>query len=153
MHGYSREEFIGLPLAAYIHPDSQGNFTDSTQVVVSGGVIDSAAMHLHRDGSTFYVEVHRTAFTYQSRACILSILHDVNERIEAERLLLQEEEVRQQRTVHLAGHFARISFFLGAQTRPYSRPIAGNYQIHTRCPFCIGKLNAGGRGFARRATA
>ncbi len=95
MHGYSREEFIGLPLAAYIHPDSQGKFTDSTQVVVSGGVIDSAAMHLHRDGSTFFVEVQRTAFTYQSHACVLSVLHDVNERIKAERLLLQEEEVRQ----------------------------------------------------------
>jgi PAS domain S-box-containing protein len=95
MHGYSREEFIGLPLAAYIHPDSQGNFTDSSQVVQFGGVIDSAAVHLHRDGSAFYVEVRRTGFTYRSHSCVLSVLHDVNQRIEAERLLLQQEEVRQ----------------------------------------------------------
>ena len=77
MHGYSREEFIGLPLSAYVHPDSQSNFTDFPQVVVSGGVIDSPGDTLHLTGRAFYVEVRRTAFIYQSHACVLSILHDV----------------------------------------------------------------------------
>ena len=95
MHGYIREEFIGLPLTTYIHPDSQDNFTKSAQAVQSGGVINSSAVHLHRDGSPFYVEVRRTAFTYQSRSCQLSVVRDVSERVEAEQLLLQQEEIRQ----------------------------------------------------------
>ena len=95
MHGYSRQEFIGLPLTAYIHPDSQGYFTESTQAIKSGGVTNSLAVHLHRDGSPFYVEVRRTAFIYQSRPCQLSVVRDVSERVEADQLLLQQEEVRQ----------------------------------------------------------
>jgi PAS domain S-box-containing protein len=94
MHGYTVEEFIGLPLAAYIHPDSQEDFIKSTQAVRSGVVINTPAVHLRCDGSPFYVEVRRTAFIYQSHACQLSVVRDVSERVEAEQLLYQQEEVR-----------------------------------------------------------
>ncbi len=95
MHGYTRVEFIGLPLTAYVHPDSQRDLKESVQAVQSAGVIHSSAVHIHRDGSPFHVEVRRSAFTYQSRACLLSIVHDISKRVEAEQLLLQQEEVRQ----------------------------------------------------------
>ncbi|MGA7192825.1 MAG: PAS domain S-box protein [Anaerolineales bacterium] len=95
MHGYSREEFIGLHLTEYIHPDSQALFTKSAQAVLSGGMFESPAIHLRRDGSSFHVEVHRTAFTYQGRPCLLSVVRDITERVHAEQLLLQQEEVRQ----------------------------------------------------------
>jgi PAS domain S-box-containing protein len=94
MHGYSREEFIGLPLTTYVHPDSQDDFIKSTRSVQSGEVINSSAVHLHKDGSPFYVEVRRTAFVYQSRPCQLSAVRDVSERVESEQLLFQQEEVR-----------------------------------------------------------
>ncbi len=42
MHGYSREEFIGLHLTEYIHPDSQSLFTESAQAVQSGGMFEIA---------------------------------------------------------------------------------------------------------------
>jgi PAS domain S-box-containing protein len=89
MHGYSREEFIGLHLTAYLHPDSQRLFTESAQAVQSGGVLELSAIHIRRDGSPFHVEVHRTAFTYQSRPCLLSAIRDVSKRIQAEQLLQQ----------------------------------------------------------------
>lgn len=95
MHGYSREEFIGLHLMEYIHPDSRPLFTESAQVVQSGGMLESPAIHLHRDGSSFHVEVRRTAFTYQGHRCLLSVVRDVSSRVQAEQLLLQQEEVRQ----------------------------------------------------------
>jgi len=95
MHGYSREEFIGLHLSEYIHPDSQSLFTESAQTVQSGGIFESPAIHLHRDGSSFHVEVRRTAFTYQGHTYLLSVVRDVSERVHAEQLLLQQEEIRQ----------------------------------------------------------
>jgi len=95
MHGYSRAEFIGLHLTEYIHPDSQSLFTESTQAVQLGGMFESPAIHLHRDGSPFHVEVRRTAFTYQGRPCLLSVVRDVSRRLQTEQLLLQQEEVRQ----------------------------------------------------------
>jgi PAS domain S-box-containing protein len=95
MHGYSREEFIGLHLTEYIHPDSQPLFTESAQAVQLGGMFESPAIHLHRDGSSFHVEVRRTAFTYQGCPCLLSVVRDVSRRLQTEQLLLQQEEVRQ----------------------------------------------------------
>ncbi len=94
MHGYSRQEFIGLPATAYIRPDSLRLFTESLQAVQSGGAFESPAIHVHRDGSPFYVEVRRTIFTYQSRPCLLSIVRDVSKRVRAEELLHQQAEVR-----------------------------------------------------------
>jgi PAS domain S-box-containing protein len=95
MHGYSREEFIGLHLTEYIHPDSQSLFAESTQAVQLGGVSKSPAIDLRRDGSSFPVEVRSTAFTYQGRPCLLSVVRDVSRRLQTEQLLLQQEEVRQ----------------------------------------------------------
>src|SRR5512146_2903557 len=53
MHGYSREEFIGLPTAQYVRPDSLRLFTESIRLIESGGTFDSPAVHVHRDGSPF----------------------------------------------------------------------------------------------------
>ncbi len=101
MHGYVREEFIGLHPTAYIHPDSQRLFTTDAQSVQSGDVFEALAIHVRRDSLPFYVEVRRTAFTYQDRLCILSVIRDVSKRIQAERLLHQrvEAHTREQSTL------------------------------------------------------
>ena len=87
MHGYTRDEFIGLHLTAYIHPDSQRLFIEAVSDSQTRGVIDVPAVHLRKDGSSFYVDVRRTPIQFQVQACLLSIVRDVSERINAERLL------------------------------------------------------------------
>jgi len=101
MHGFTREEFIGLHLTEYIHPDSRHLFSESAKEVQPGGVFDVPAIHLHKDGTSFYVDVRRTAIPFQSRPCLLSIVRDVTERINAERLLLERVELhtREQSTL------------------------------------------------------
>lgn len=94
MHGYTRQEFIGLPATAYIHPDSQPLFTKSLEVARSGGVIEAPGIHVHRDGSPFPVEVRKTGFTYRSKPCVLSIVRDVSIRVRTEKLLRQQAQVR-----------------------------------------------------------
>ena len=101
MHGYAREEFIGLPSTSYIHPDSQSLYTESARAVQSGGVFETPAIHVRRGGASFYVEVRRSAMTYQARPCVLSVVRDVSERVKAERLLHQrvEAHTREQATL------------------------------------------------------
>jgi PAS domain S-box-containing protein len=101
MHGYAREEFIGLHLTAYIHPDSQRLFTEAVADSKARGVFDVPAVHLRKDGSSFYVDVRRTAIQFQARPCLLSIVRDVSERINAERLLYARVELhtREQATL------------------------------------------------------
>ena len=94
MHGYSRAEFIGLPATRYMRSESLRLFTESLQVIQSGGMFESPATHVHRNGSPFYVEVRRTAFTYRSQPCMLSIVHDISKQVRAEQLLRQQAEAR-----------------------------------------------------------
>jgi len=94
MHGYTREGFIGLQLAAFIHPNSQHGFSEHFRAFQSDGVFDNRTQHTRRDGSTFYAEWRGTAFTYQGRPCLLGIVRDVSERIREEQLLNQRVETR-----------------------------------------------------------
>ncbi|HEU0294711.1 MAG TPA: PAS domain S-box protein [Anaerolineales bacterium] len=101
MHGYTRGEFIGLHMTAYIHPDSQRLFIESATDAQPGGIFDIPAVHLHKDGSSFYVDVRRTTIPFQARPCLLSVVRDVNERINSERLLHERVELhtREQATL------------------------------------------------------
>lgn len=101
MHGYVRDEFIGLHLTAYIHPGSQRLFTETASETQPASTFDVPAVHLRKDGSSFYVDARRTAIPFQMRPCLLSIVRDVNERINAERLLHERVELhtREQATL------------------------------------------------------
>lgn len=94
MHGYAREEFTGLQLTAFIHPDSQQVFSECIQVFQSDGVFDLRTLHVRRNGSTFYAEWRGTAFTYQGRPCLLGIVRDVSKQIEIEQSLSQRVKIR-----------------------------------------------------------
>jgi two-component system nitrate/nitrite sensor histidine kinase NarX len=56
---------------------------------------------LRKDGTSFYVDVRRTAILFQGRPCLLSIVRDVTERLNAERLLHERVELhtREQATL------------------------------------------------------
>ena len=94
MHAYTREEFVGLQLNAFIHPENQHAFSEHLWAFHSDSVFDIRVQHICKDGSTFYAEWRGTAFNNQGRACMLSIVRDVSKRIQAEQNLLQRAETR-----------------------------------------------------------
>src|SRR3990172_7258320 len=106
MHGYAREEFIGLHPPAYLHHDSHHLFGKYVQTVRSGRVFEALMVHLRRGGAPFYVEVRGTAFTYQGRSCLLGVVRDVSKRVQTERMLRQrvEDRTREQSTLLEISH-------------------------------------------------
>jgi len=94
MHGFTREEFIGLLLTSFIHPDSQPAFHEYIQAFQSDDVFGAQIQHMRRDGSTFYAEWRGKIFEYQGRHCLLDIVRDVSDRIQAEQNLHRREEIR-----------------------------------------------------------
>lgn len=94
MHGYTREEFIGIPLTAFIHPDSQRVFSEYVQAFQAGGEFDTRTLHVRRNGSTFHAEWRVTTFNYQGRPCMMGTIRDVSKRIQAEQSLSQRAETR-----------------------------------------------------------
>jgi two-component system nitrate/nitrite sensor histidine kinase NarX len=94
MHGYLREEFIGLPLTAFIHPDSQQVFNEYVRAFRSGGTFDTRTLHVLRDGTTFHAEWRVNLFDYQNRPCLLGVVRDVSRQIKAEQSLNQRVATR-----------------------------------------------------------
>lgn len=90
MHGYDRAAFIGLHPTSFIHPDSHPLLGEYSQTVQAGGRFEALAIHLHRDGTLFHVELRGTAYNDQGRPYLLSVLRDVTARIQAEQQLQQE---------------------------------------------------------------
>ncbi|MBN1438685.1 MAG: PAS domain S-box protein [Anaerolineales bacterium] len=92
MHGYARGEFIGLLPAAYLHPDSRRPYMADAEAAKPDKMTDAQAVHIRRDASLFCAEVRRTAITYRDRPCLLSVVRDVDRRVQAEQLLHQRVE-------------------------------------------------------------
>jgi len=94
MHGYTREEFIGLELRKTIHPDNQSVFIEHVRTSQSDAILDIQTLNVCRNGNTFHAEWRGTATIYQERACLLSSVRDVSKRIQTEHLLHKQEEIR-----------------------------------------------------------
>jgi PAS domain S-box-containing protein len=67
MHGYPRDEFIGMHLSAYIHPDSQNLFNLYIRAFQSGEEFDTRVIHQRQDGSTIFIEWRDTHLWHPRR--------------------------------------------------------------------------------------
>lgn len=94
MHGYPRQEFIGLDLTKIIHPDSHEALRECMQTDPSDGIFETQLQHIRRDGEIFPAEWRGTFFSFQGRPCILGIVRDVSKRIQDEKLLQRQIETR-----------------------------------------------------------
>src|SRR4026208_1749895 len=65
MHGYTRQEFIGLNPAVFMLPEGQALFKDQVRTAEPGSMFESLIVHLRRDGSPFHVEVRRSVINYR----------------------------------------------------------------------------------------
>jgi PAS domain S-box-containing protein len=106
MHGYPRQEFIGLNPAVFMPPESHALFREQVRTADPGSVFESLVVHTRRDGSPFHVEVRRSVINYRGRPCMLSILRDVSQRVQTERILggQIEAQMREQSTLLAISH-------------------------------------------------
>ena len=94
MHGYTRQEFIGLEPTVFMHPESHALFWEHLREAEPGRVFESLLVHIRKDRSRFYVEVRRSALNYRGRPCFLSVIRDVSQRIQTEIILGEQIETR-----------------------------------------------------------
>ena len=101
LHGYAREAFIGLHPATFMDADGHGQFSTWLEAVRVGDTFEATAVHIRRDGASFTVEVRATGCMMGGRLYLVSVIRDVSERIEAERLLRQQvaARIREQSTL------------------------------------------------------
>ncbi|MGD9891271.1 MAG: PAS domain S-box protein [Dehalococcoidia bacterium] len=89
MHGYTREELVGAHPSLFIHPDSAHLFREYVDAVTDGRTYQCQAVDIRKDGSLVPVEVHGGGFIFRGKRCILGIVRDITDRVEAYQLLEQ----------------------------------------------------------------
>jgi len=106
MHGYTRQEFVGINPESFMLPADYVVFREHVQAAELNGVFESPGVHIRKDGSQFHVDVRRSAINYRGRKCLLSIIRDVSQRIQTERILSEEitARMREQETLLAISH-------------------------------------------------
>ncbi|MBL8103533.1 MAG: PAS domain S-box protein, partial [Anaerolineales bacterium] len=94
MHGYTRQEFIGLSSSAYMSADSYNLFLEHIRFAQDGEEFESLVIHTRKDGTPFHTEVRRSVIDFRGRQCLLSVIRDVSQRIQTEKVLSDEIEAR-----------------------------------------------------------
>ncbi len=85
MHGYTRDEFIGIDPARFIHPDSLPLLAQYQDNIRAGKEFHSRAQDIRKDGSVFDVDVTGTGFEYRGKKYLAAVVRDISDQVAAER--------------------------------------------------------------------
>lgn len=90
--GYSADRVIGQPAAAFVAPESRATIAEKAQ---SQGVERYEILALHRDGTTFPVEVSSRPYMHNGQLMRVSVAHDIRARKAAEQALTEKRNLLQ----------------------------------------------------------
>src|SRR5574338_324561 len=78
MHGYSRQEFIGLSQDIFMQKESITLLRQKIQTAGSGNVFEALVVHTRKDGLQFYMEERMSVIVFCGRPGLLSVMRDVS---------------------------------------------------------------------------
>jgi PAS domain S-box-containing protein len=91
-YGYSYQEFIGLLPTSIIQQEDLPFIVEHVLPLIrTGSEYRSRGVGLRKDGTTFHLDVHNTAFTYQGKLHMLAVVRDITEQVQAEEQLREKE--------------------------------------------------------------
>ncbi|MBD64745.1 MAG: hypothetical protein CME62_06035 [Halobacteriovoraceae bacterium] len=89
MHGYSKDEMIGMSGIQFVHPQDVSEFTRFVKEVNEGKTFTVTARHLKKTGEVINIDVAGSDFLYGEEECLLAIVRDITERKAAESALAE----------------------------------------------------------------
>jgi PAS domain S-box-containing protein len=85
MHGYTREEFVGIDPRKFIHPDSLPLLAQYQDRVRAGLDFRSRARDIRKDGTIFDVEVMGSAIEWRGKKYLAAVVRDISDQVAAEK--------------------------------------------------------------------
>jgi PAS domain S-box-containing protein len=85
MHGYTREEFIGIDPTKFIHADSLPLLAEYQESVRAGKDFRTRAQDVRKDGTIFDVDVMGTSFEFRGKKYLAAVVRDISDQVAAER--------------------------------------------------------------------
>jgi len=108
MHGYTREEFIGIDSRQLLHPDSYALIETYFGTVVGGGVFRTRGLNIRKDGSTFNVDVSGSAIEQEGQMHVVAIVRDISDAVAAERALQETHDRLEDRAAERTQELAML---------------------------------------------
>lgn len=92
-HGYTREEFIGRPVADIDDDEGKQLVVERTQAIMRGELRNLETTHLRKDGTTFPVAIHANRIDIEGEpSLIFTTEYDITKRKQTEDALIKSEE-------------------------------------------------------------
>ena len=91
-HGYTRQEFIGMPVSKLDAPEARAKIPQRAKQLFQEGSIFFQTRHLRKDGTTFPVEVYAVLIELNGKKLIFSVERDISEKLAARKALDESEE-------------------------------------------------------------
>ena len=101
IHGYTREEFIGLKVEVLEVPNSRAKNSEIFRQLSEKGAITFVTRHKRKDGTVFPVEVYAEIIYLDNRPIIFSVERDLSETVATQRAL-DESKMRLRSIIELA---------------------------------------------------
>jgi PAS domain S-box-containing protein len=93
MHGYTREEFVGIDPSKFIHADSLPLLAKYQQQIREGRHFRSRAQDVRKDGSVFDVEVMGSSIEFRGKKFLAAVVRDISDQVAAENERARAEQV------------------------------------------------------------
>lgn len=84
LYGYTRDEFLQMDLTdLYTHEDIQ-TLLDSSSNGMKEGVFNGPFRHKKKDGTSVFVEISKTTFSFNGKDAHFNIVHDITRKLDLE---------------------------------------------------------------------
>lgn len=98
LYGYSRDEFLKLTVLDLRPEDERAKFLDllNQGLTTDSSLETKAWKHIKNDGSVIMMEITPHKIKYQGKNAVLALGNDITEKIQLEKSLCEERQIRQQ---------------------------------------------------------
>ncbi|MBU1247667.1 MAG: PAS domain S-box protein, partial [Proteobacteria bacterium] len=92
VYGYSREEFVGMNVSQFIHPDSMDVFKDFQQQSKERRFFRGETRDRRKDGTYFNTEVTGSSIRYKGKPHLMAMVRDITDRKAAQETIRENAE-------------------------------------------------------------